>query len=287
MSKKILEINQLDFFYNKGLVDERHILKNITFSISEKEFIALIGPSGSGKTTLVKHLNGLLKASGGDILYLGDSIYRKKFNMSTLRKNVGIVFQYPEHQLFRKTVLDDVAFGPINMGLSKENAMSKAIEALETVGISKDLYNHNPFELSGGQMRCAAIAGILSMEPKVIILDEPAAGLDPGIKVHIFDILKNINEKTNTSIVIVSHDMEDVAEYTKRVLVMNDGNLIFDTTPKELFNNLHYITTQGTSIPFVTEVGYELKNAGIPLSLLPINVEEAIDIIDNALKDKI
>ena len=216
----MLQGKHITFSYPEPAKGKTDVLADVSFEIREHDCIGLIGASGSGKTTLIKHLNGLLKAESGEILFKGENIYSKKYPVSELRKKVGLVFQYPEQQLFGRTILKDVMYGPLNLGMSEQDAKKSAIDSLELVGITEEYYQMSPIELSGGQKRCVAIAGVLAMQPKILVLDEPAAGLDPETKCDIFEILQKIRKQRNAAIVLVSHHMEDVAQFANRVWVM-------------------------------------------------------------------
>ena len=222
-----LIVNHVSYTYNPGTPMERHALKDINLVINEGEFIGLIGHTGSGKSTLVQHLNGLMNPTSGEIYYNGEDISDPDFPKKKLRSEVGLVFQYPEHQLFEVDVFSDVCFGPKNIGLSKKEAELRAYDALKQVGIDDEYFYQSPFDLSGGQKRRVAIAGVLAMQPKILVLDEPTAGLDPGGRDEILDRLLKIRNDTNCSIVLVSHSMEDVANYADRIVVMNDGSIVY------------------------------------------------------------
>lgn len=280
----MMKVEHLKFTYAKKTVDECKVLDDISFDIQEGEFIGLIGSSGSGKTTLIKHLNGLLKADSGMVYFRGQNIYDKKYVLSKLRKEVGLVFQYPEQQLFGKTVLADVCFGPINFGMTKEEAEKSAKECLEIVGIDESYYYVSPFELSGGQKRCVAIAGILAMQPKILVMDEPAAGLDPKTKYMIFELVEKIRKTRNIAIVLVSHHMEDVACYANKVLVLHEGKLILSGTPQEVFVKTEFLRRINMDVPQITSVTQKLIRAGFPLENPVINVKEAEDMIMEVLR---
>ena len=220
---------------SKGTSFEKRALNNINLSIKENEFIGLIGHTGSGKSTLIQTFNGLLAPTEGKVTWNGKDIYEKGFNRREFRSHVGIVFQYPEYQLFETTVLKDVCFGPKNLGISEEESKRKAEEALRLVGLDEKYWQHSPFELSGGQKRRAAIAGVLAMEPEILILDEPTAGLDPKGRDEILGVIKKLNEEKETTIILVSHSMDDVAEYVDRIIVINDGDIMYDDTPVNIF----------------------------------------------------
>lgn len=277
-------VNNLNYIYAQGTGYERHALKDINLVIEKGEFIGLIGHTGSGKSTLVQHLNGLVKATSGDIYYDGKCIYEKDYNMVNLRSKVGLVFQYPEYQLFEETVFKDVCFGPKNLGLSKKDVELRAFEALRNVGIPDDLYYQSPFDLSGGQKRRVAIAGVLAMKPEVLILDEPTAGLDPKGRDEILDRIAAMHRDLGITVILVSHSMEDVAKYVSRILVMNDGNLLYDDETREVFKHYKELEAVGLSAPEVTYIMRELKLAGLNVNLDAVNIEEAKRSILEALR---
>ena len=248
-----MKLENVSFTYSPNTAYEIHALKNINLEIHDGEFIGLIGHTGSGKSTLVQHFNGLMKATSGTIYYNGENIYAEGYSMKQLRSNVGLVFQYPEHQLFEVDVLTDVCFGPKNLGLPKEEVEARAKKALQMVGLKEKYYKQSPFELSGGQKRRVAIAGVLAMEPKLLILDEPTAGLDPKGRDEILDQIKRIHEENHITIILVSHSMEDVAKYVGRIIVMNQGEAMYDGTPKEVFS--HYKSILNTASIEITFVG--------------------------------
>lgn len=282
----MLEGKNITFSYKNSAKENIAILKRISFQIKEGDFIGLIGTSGSGKTTFIKHLNGLLKADEGDILYNGQSIYAKKYPISGLRKEVGLVFQYPEQQLFGKTVLKDVMYGPLNLGMSEQEAEKSAKESLELVGIAEDYFSVSPLELSGGQKRCVAIAGVLAMNPKILVLDEPAAGLDPETKYMIFELIQRIQQVRNLAIVLVSHHMEDVARFANRVWVMHDGNIMMDGNPREVYGRAEELEKLQIGIPQITHLTKELMAQGIPLPHIAISVEEAEEMLVKLLGER-
>lgn len=281
---KLIEAEHLSFIYAKGTAEERPVLKDISLSISTGEFIGLIGRSGSGKTTLIKHFNGLLRASSGRLFYRGQDVSARGFRMTELRRHVGLVFQYPEHQLFRKTVLDDVAFGPENMGDSREEARTAAAEAMEIVGLGPAFQDKAPLELSGGEMRRVAIAGVLAMCPEVLILDEPTAGLDPSAKRNLFTLLDTIRKERGTAILMVSHSMEDIADNAGRVLVLEKGTLLCDGTPSEVFQQVSRMEETGTGVPQITSASEILRREGVAMERLPISVEEAVGMFAKLLQ---
>lgn len=270
-----IEIKHLNHIYGQGTIFEQYALKDVNLTIHDGEFIGLIGHTGSGKSTLTQHLNGLLKATSGDILYNGESIYKEGYSMKELRSHVGLVFQYPEHQLFETTIFDDVCFGPKNQGLSKEEAGLRAFEALRSVGMPEELYYQSPFDLSGGQKRRVAIAGVLAMKPEVLILDEPTAGLDPAGRDEILDLVARMHRERNMTVILVSHSMEDVAKYVERIIVMNHGQVMFDDTPKEVFRHYKELEAIGLAAPQVTYLMHELKEHGLSVDTEATTVEEA------------
>lgn len=250
-------------------------LKDINLVINEGEFIGLIGHTGSGKSTLVQHLNGLLKATEGTIYFNGEDIYDKDFDKKKLRSKVGLVFQYPEHQLFEMDVFSDVCFGPKNLGLSKKEIELRAYKALKQVGISDEYFYQSPFALSGGQKRRAAIAGVLAMEPEVLILDEPTAGLDPKGRDEILTMIKRLQTETGITVILVSHSMEDVAEYVDRIVVMNQGEILYDAEPKEVFAHYRELEAIGLAAPAVTYIMEKCREAGFSVDTSVTTVLEA------------
>ena len=274
-----MKLENVSFTYSPNTAYEIHALKNINLEIHDGEFIGLIGHTGSGKSTLVQHFNGLMKATAGAIFYNGENIYSEGYSMKKLRSKVGLVFQYPEHQLFEVDVLTDVCFGPKNQGLSKEEAEARAKKALKMVGLKEKHYKQSPFELSGGQKRRVAIAGVLAMEPDVLILDEPTAGLDPKGRDEILDQLKRIHEERHITIILVSHSMEDVAKYVDRIIVMNQGEVMYDGTPKEVFSHYKELEKVGLAAPQVTYIMHALAEKGFPVSTDATTTLEAAEEI--------
>ena len=274
-----IKLENVNFTYSPTTAYEIHALKNINLEIRDGEFIGLIGHTGSGKSTLVQHLNGLMKATSGTIYYNGENIYAEGYSMKDLRSKVGLVFQYPEHQLFEVDVLADVCFGPKNQGLSKEEAEERAKRALSMVGLREKYYKQSPFELSGGQKRRVAIAGVLAMEPDVLILDEPTAGLDPKGRDEILEQIKKLHEENHITIILVSHSMEDVAKYVGRIIVMNQGEAMFDGTPKEVFSHYKELEQVGLAAPQVTYIMNALAEKGFGVSTDATTIEEAIEEI--------
>ena len=265
--------------YGQGTALEQYALKDVNLEIGDGQFIGLIGHTGSGKSTLIQHFNGLLKATSGDLLYNGESIYAPGYDMKQLRSRVGLVFQYPEHQLFEVDVFSDVCFGPRNQGLPEEEVKERAREALALVGMDESFYEQSPFELSGGQKRRVAIAGVLAMQPEVLILDEPTAGLDPRGRDEILGQIEKLHRERGMTIILVSHSMEDVARYADRLIVMNHGEKIFDDTPRNVFRHYRELEAIGLAAPQVTYIVQALRREGIPIDDSLITVEEARDAI--------
>ena len=253
-----LVLDHVSYIYGEDTPLSMKALNNICLEIPDGQFIGIIGHTGSGKSTLVQHLNGLIKATRGHIYYNGEDIDGKDFDKKKLRSNVGLVFQYPEHQLFEIDVFSDVCFGPKNLGLPKEEVEARAKEALAQVGLSEEFYTQSPFELSGGQKRRAAIAGVLAMKPRVLILDEPTAGLDPKGRDEILNQIKKLQTETGMTILLVSHSMEDVAEYVDRIIVMNQGSVMFDGEPREVFRHYKELEEVGLAAPQVTYIMHAL-----------------------------
>ena len=274
-----IALEHVNYIYSPGTAYEKRALNDISLEIGQGQFVGIIGHTGSGKSTLIQHLNGLMKATSGDILYDGQSIYAEGYDMRKLRSQVGLVFQYPEHQLFEVDVISDVCFGPKNQGLSEEESEKNAREALELVGFPEKYYKQSPFELSGGQKRRVAIAGVLAMKPKVLILDEPTAGLDPKGRDEILDQIAKLHKETGMTVVLVSHSMEDVARYVDRIIVMNKGEKMLDSTPKEVFRHYKELEEVGLAAPQVTYVMHDLKDRGFAVSPDATTIEEAADEI--------
>lgn len=270
--KLILDAKKLTYIYEEGTANEKGALNDVSINIHEGEFLAIIGHTGSGKSTLIQHLNGLMRADSGTIYFNGEDIYAKEFSMPFLRKHVGLVFQYPEHQLFETTVLEDVCFGPKNLGLSKDEVLDAAKKALKQVGLGEKYYEKSPFELSGGEKRRVAIAGVLAMNPEVLILDEPTAGLDPKGRDKILNQLKKLQTERNIAIVLVSHSMEDVAKYAERLVVMSGGKKLYDGECREVFSHYKELEEIGLAAPQVT---YLMAESGKTV----MTVDEAVDIL--------
>ena len=247
-----IRLEHVNYIYSPDNAFRKQALRDVNLEIRDGEFIGLIGHTGSGKSTLIQHLNGLLKATDGKIYYNEQDIYDDKYRMTELRSHVGLVFQYPEHQLFEMTVLKDVCYGPKNLGLDDAAAIERAKEALAMVGMREKDYEKSPFELSGGQKRRVAIAGVLAMHPEILILDEPTAGLDPKGRNDILDQISCLHKQTGITVILVSHSMEDVAKYVDRIIVMNRGEVFMDGTPKEIFRSSDALESVGLAAPQVT-----------------------------------
>ena len=276
-------VDNICYTYEIGTGFERQALKNVSCVINDGEFIGLIGHIGSGKSTFIQHLNGLVKATSGSIYYNGKDIYDKDFDMKTLRSKVGLVFQYPEHQLFETDIFKDVCFGPKNLGVDKMEMELRAYEALHMVGIPDELFYQSPFDLSGGQKRRVAIAGVLAMKPDVLILDEPTAGLDPKGRDDILGCVKKLHDEMGITVILVSHSMEDVANYVDRIMVMNDGVLTFDDTPKAIFAHSAQLEAIGLAAPQVTYIMKDLYDAGFNVDASAITIREAKEEILKSL----
>lgn len=279
----LIILDKVNYVYSEGSGFEKKALDDVSLTIDKGEFIGLIGHTGSGKSTLTQHLNGLLRATSGNIYYDGQDIYEKGFVMKNLRSKVGLVFQYPEHQLFESDVFTDVCFGPKNLGLDKKDVELRAFEALEMVGFPQELFYNSPFELSGGQKRRAAIAGVLAMKPEVLILDEPTAGLDPKGRDEILDQIKKLHEETGITVILVSHSMEDVAKYVGRLIVLDHGRVMYDDIPKKVFRNYRELEKIGLAAPQLTYIMNALKANGFDVDTDAITMEEAVATVKKAL----
>lgn len=279
-------LDKVNYCYSADSAYKVQALKDIDLKIEDGQFIGIIGHTGSGKSTLVQHLNGLLKATSGHIYYNGEDIYDEDYDLRQLRNKVGMVFQYPEHQLFETTNFEDVCFGPKNQGLDRKTVELRAYEALQNVHFPEDLYYQPPFDLSGGQKRRVAIAGVLAMHPEVLILDEPTAGLDPAGRDEILGLLSNMQKDLGITIILVSHSMEDVAEYVDRIIVMNDAQVMFDGAPKEVFAHYKELGAVGLAAPQVTYLMNELSQRGLDVDTSATTVSEARNSILKALKNR-
>ena len=283
----ILEMKNVSFIYSKGMAYEVRALDNINLGIDEGQFIGVIGHTGSGKSTLIQHMNGLMRPTEGQVFFEGKDIWgsaeetdkksgkKGKYDLKSLRTKVGLVFQYPENQLFETDVITDVSFGPKNQGLSAEEIRIRAEEALRLTGVAEKFWKSSPFELSGGQKRRVAIAGVLAMNPKVLILDEPTAGLDPQGRDDILDQIKKLHDEKGITILLVSHSMEDVANYADRLIVVNDGKIAYDGTPKEVFSHYRELEEMGLAAPQTTYVMHELAERGMDVDTQATTIAEA------------
>lgn len=280
-----IELKNVMYTYSPGTSYEIHALKDINLTIPDRQFIGVIGHTGSGKSTLIQHFNALIRPTSGTILYNGEDIWAEKYNRKALRSEVGLVFQYPEHQLFESDVLSDVCFGPMNQGMTREEAEVEARKALEQVGFKEANYSKSPFELSGGQKKRVAIAGVLAMNPKILILDEPTAGLDPKGRDDILDQIAELHKARGITIILVSHSMEDIAKYVERLIVMNHGEAVFDDTPKEVFSHYRELEAMGLAAPQITYIMHALKENGLKVDADATTVEEAKRSILKALED--
>lgn len=279
-------LDQVTYEYEAGTSMAQKALVQVSLSIRDGEFIGLIGHTGSGKSTLTQLFNGLLLPTSGHIYYNGADITEPDYDRRKLRQKVGLVFQYPEYQLFETTILKDVQYGPGNMGLSKLEVDMRSYKALKQVGIGEDLLDASPFALSGGQKRRVAIAGVLAMEPEVLILDEPTAGLDPKGRDEILDLIAKLHKERNMTVILVSHSMEDVANYVDRMIVMNQGRVVLDNTPKKVFWHYRELEAIGLAAPEVTYIVQDLNTAGIPVAKDATTVAEAKEAILNWYRGK-
>lgn len=268
-------LDKVSYVYEKDTAMEVAALKDIELVIPDGQFIGLIGHTGSGKSTLVQHLNGLMQPTSGNIYYNGEDINEESYDKKELRSKVGLVFQYPEHQLFEIDVFKDVCFGPRNMGLEEKEVQLRAYAALKQVGLEDEYFYQSPFDLSGGQKRRVAIAGVLAMQPEVLILDEPTAGLDPKGRDEILDQIARLREETGITVILVSHSMEDVAKYVDRIIVMNQGSVMYDDEPRNVFKHYKDLEEVGLAAPQVTYIMQELRKRGIPVDADAITIEEA------------
>lgn len=282
----IIKVENLTYCYAKGTPFERVALDNISFSVEKGEFVAIIGHTGSGKSTLVSHLNGLNRPESGSVYLNGEDIFKKGYDLRKARFKVGLVFQYPEYQLFEETVYDDIAFGPKNMGLSKEEVHGRVMGAVKALEIKEKHLKKSPFELSGGQKRRVAIAGVIAMSPEILVLDEPAAGLDPKGRDRVMRLIEEYREKTGSTVIIVSHSMETAAKYADKIIVLNEGKLFFDGKADELFERADELSDIGLSVPPITKLFRRLKNEGYNLPLNVYTAEKAADAILSYLREE-
>lgn len=279
-----IRLENVNYIYGEGSGQEKWALKNINLTIHDREFIGIVGHTGSGKSTLTQLLNGLEKPSSGTIYYNDEDIQADGYERRKLRQKVGLVFQYPEHQLFEVSVIKDVEFGPRNLGLSNLEIEKRSFDALKQVGLSDDLLDVAPFALSGGQKRRVAIAGVLAMQPEVLILDEPTAGLDPAGRTEILELLKKLHEENNITVILVSHSMDDVARYAGRILVMNQGELVLDGEPQKVFRYRDELRKIGLDVPQSTNILYELRDRGMAVGTEGITPEQAAECIADSLR---
>ena len=268
-----LKLEHVTYTYNPESVYETHALKDVNLEIPSGQFLGIIGHTGSGKSTLIQHFNGLMRPTAGTVYYKDENIWQEGYSLKQLRSQVGLVFQYPEHQLFEADVLSDVCFGPKNLGLSEEEAKERAVAALRQAGLKEKYYTSSPFDLSGGQKRRVAIAGVLAMNPEVLILDEPTAGLDPKGRDDILEQIAYLHEERKITVILVSHSMEDIARYVDRILVMNQGQKAFDGTPKEVFAKYKELETIGLAAPQITYIMHDLYDAGLAVDTQAITIE--------------
>ena len=281
-------VKNLTYIYDEGMPFASKAIDDISFEIKDNDFVGLIGHTGSGKSTLIQHLNGLLKPSSGEIIVNGFNITDKDLNLTEIRKRVGIVFQYPEYQLFEETVEKDIAFGPGNLGLDEEEISKRVRKSMEAVGLDYEIYkDKSPFDLSGGQKRRVAIAGVIAMNPEVLILDEPTAGLDPGGRDEIFNLIKKLHRDNNITIILSSHSMDDMAKLAQTIIVMNHGKIEFMGTPREVFtSHAARLREIGLDVPQVLELATKLRNKGFDIRPDVLTVEEIKDEILNVLRGR-
>ena len=281
-----IRLDHVTYTYSTGTAFESTALRDISLEIGEGEFLGVIGHTGSGKSTLIQHFNGLVKPTSGQVFYNDQDIWADGYSRQQLRFHVGLVFQYPEYQLFESDVLTDVRFGPKNQGLSEEEQIERAKRSLEQVGIKEKYYGKSPFELSGGQKRRVAIAGVLAMEPDVLVLDEPTAGLDPKGRDDILNRIAALQAERGITVILVSHSMDDVAKYVNRLIVMNNGEKAFDDIPQEVFTHFRELESMGLSAPQMTYIMQALKEKGLDVDVRAGTVEEARDSILAALAER-
>lgn len=279
-----IRLENVNYIYGEGTGQGKWALKNINLTLHDNEFVGIVGHTGSGKSTLTQLLNGLEKPSSGQIFYNEQDIQGEGFSKKELRQKVGLVFQYPEHQLFEVSVIKDVEFGPRNLGLNNLEIEKRSFDALKQAGISDDLLDVAPFALSGGQKRRVAIAGVLAMQPEVLILDEPTAGLDPAGRTEILELLQRLHRERNIAVILVSHSMDDVARYAERILVMNQGELVLDGAPEKVFRYRKELREIGLDVPQSTNILYELRDRGMDLDVNGITPEQAAQNIADYLR---
>lgn len=282
----IIETHNLSFTYSKGTPFEKRAVNNINISINENEIIGIVGHTGSGKSTLIKLFNALLRPSSGQIYLEGKDIWENPKKIREVRFKVGLVFQYPEHQLFEETVYKDISFGPKNMGLKPQDIDTNVINAVKFIDFPMDLLQNSPFELSGGQKRRAAIAGVIAMDPQVLILDEPSAGLDPKGREYLINQISTYHKKRGNTVIFVSHSMEDIAKIADRVLVLDNGNALMFDKPSRVFSNAQKLQQIGLDIPDITKVMIKLRQKGFKLDENIITIDQAVSSIKNLINQK-
>ena len=282
----VLKTENLTYTYSQGTPFEKMAVKNVNLEIEEGELVCVMGHTGSGKSTLIQHFNGLLMPTSGKVYLDGEDIWKDKKKIRDVRFKVGLVFQYPEYQIFEETVFKDIAFGPKNMGLSEDEIKKRVYETAEDIGLPLDSMERSPFEMSGGQKRRVAIAGVMAMRPRVLILDEPTAGLDPKGRDKILRLIKAYQQKTKSTVLIVSHSMEDIAEYADKILVMNKAELFCYDTPVNVFSRSEEIEQMGLDVPQITRVFNELKKRGLDFGKEVFTVNYAKELVLNALKER-
>ena len=282
----VIKTENLTYTYSEGTPFEKTAVKDVSLEIEQGELVGIIGHTGSGKSTLIQHLNGLIKPTSGKVLVEGKDIWEKGFNLRDIRFKVGLVFQYPEYQIFEETVFKDISFGPRNMGLSESEIKDRVLETAALVGLGGELLNKSPFELSGGQKRRVAVAGVMAMRPKVLILDEPTAGLDPMGREMILAQIKEYRERTGATVLLVSHSMEDMARFAEKILVMNKGEVFCFDTPPEVFKRAEEISGIGLDVPSITRIFSLLKAKGIDIRTDVYTVDFALKTIEEYVRDK-
>lgn len=272
-------LDKVSYYYDSNSRDKKRALKNINVKIDDGEMVGIIGHTGSGKSTLIQHLNGILKPSNGAYYYNGEDVHDKDYNKALLRQKVGLVFQYPEYQLFEETVYKDVSFGPKMMGLERLEVQLRTFESLKLVGIGEDLLDVSPLELSGGQKRKVAIAGVIAMKPEVLVLDEPAAGLDPCSRKEMLELIRMLHRETHMTVIIVSHSMEDMADYVDRLIVMNKGQIMYDDEPIKIFKQEDKLKKIGLDIPHTAKVINRLREHGYLIPDSDYSIRNTADVL--------
>jgi len=286
-SLPIIEFNKVNYIYMEGSPFETVALNSVDLSIKSGEFLGIIGHTGSGKTTLVQHINALLKPKNGTVVVKGVETSTEKSKLNELRKTVGLVFQYPEYQLFEESVIKDISYGPKNLGIDDEEISRRVHSALEHVGLDIDEVGHkSPFELSGGQKRRVAFAGVLAMEPDILILDEPTAGLDPQGRKEVLELLKRLNSQDNMTIIMISHYMDEIAYVCSKVLVLDSGDVVMYDTPKEVFKHYDKLTELGLDVPYTLKLAEQMRQRGVIIDNVPLTLDEMYNEIVSAKEAK-